>query len=53
MSSFLLVYGRESLLLLVFLLLRLFLFMERGGGVEVTLSPSTVENIISSVLLFL
>ena len=45
-------YGRESLLLFVLLLLLLSLCMARGGGVEVTLSPFMVENILSVILLF-
>jgi hypothetical protein len=52
MSYSLLVYCRESLLLLV-LLRVLLLILERGGGVEVTLSSFMVESNFSSALLFL
>ena len=51
MTYSLIVYGRGSLVLLVVLLLLLFLFMERGEGVEVTISSFMVERIFSSNLL--
>jgi hypothetical protein len=52
MSQFLVVYGRESLLLLVLLLLLLFPLLEGGRGVEVTISSLMIESIFSFTVIF-